>query len=202
MNQVRVKGSGRFQFAWVYNARVNSLSQDFTVFRGRRDATWSFSELAHSAMMAYEEVTMATDVPSLQGLRHLALRVRDLHKAKDFYLKFFSMKVVWEPDAKNCYLSSGTDNLALHEVPEDTQASRGADALDHFGFMRNPSAVDVWAHGRHETASYYVAPKKIGTGAIRASCGPRWKHHSGPVRASSAASVNGLEEESYIRRSR
>ena len=97
-------------------------------------------------MMAHEEVTMSTDLPLLQGLRHLALRVRDIHKAKDFYLKFFSMKVVWEPDAKNCYLSSGTDNLALHEVTEDAQGSRGGDALDHFGFIaETPSAVDAWA---------------------------------------------------------
>jgi len=55
---------------------------------------------------------MTNDVPVLLGLRHLALRVRDIRKAKEFYLKFFGMKVVWEPDAQNCYLSSGTDNLA------------------------------------------------------------------------------------------
>ena len=27
------------------------------------------------------------------------------------------MEVVWQPDPKNAYLSSGTDNLALHETP-------------------------------------------------------------------------------------
>lgn len=113
-------------------------------------------------MMAYEEETMSTDRPSLQGLRHLALRVRDIHKAKEFYLKFFSMKVVWEPDAKNCYLSSGTDNLALHEVTEDAQGSRSGDALDHFGFIaETPSAVDTWARWATQNGAHIsVAPKQ------------------------------------------
>jgi catechol-2,3-dioxygenase len=114
-------------------------------------------------MMAYEKgMTMSTDPPSLQGLRHLALRVRDLHKAKDFYLKFFSMKVVWEPDAKNCYLSSGTDNLALHEVTEDAKESRSSDALDHFGFIaETPSAVDAWAQWATQNGVHLnVAPKQ------------------------------------------
>ena len=113
-------------------------------------------------MMAYEEVTMSTDPPSLQGLRHLALRVRDIHKAKEFYLKFFSMKVVWEPDAQNCYLSSGTDNLALHEMPPDAQLSRSTDALDHFGFIaETPSAVDTWARWATQNGAHIsVAPKQ------------------------------------------
>ena len=57
--------------------------------------------------------------PPLQGLRHLALRVRDIRESKDFYLRIFGLKVVWEPDPQNCYLSSGIDNLALHEVPAE-----------------------------------------------------------------------------------
>jgi len=106
--------------------------------------------------------SMSTDLPLLQGLRHLALRVRDIHTAKDFYLKFFSMKVVWEPDAKNCYLSSGTDNLALHEVTEDAQGPGSAGALDHFGFIaETPSAVDAWARWAAQNgAQITVAPKQ------------------------------------------
>lgn len=82
--------------------------------------------------------------PALLGLRHLALRVQDLPRAKEFYQEFFGMKVVWEPDPQNCYLSSGADNLALHET---TQAvASPSDPLDHFGFIAgNPQVVDAWA---------------------------------------------------------
>ena len=67
---------------------------------------------------------------ALLGLRHLALRVRDPQASKKFYCDLFAMRVVWEPDPDNVYLSSGTDNLALHrqEVP-------GPGALDHLGFI-------------------------------------------------------------------
>jgi len=92
---------------------------------------------------------METTRPPLQGLRHLALRVRDIGKSKDFYLHVFGMKVVWEPDPKNCYLSSGDDNLALHEITEPSQYSGSrtdAAPLDHFGFIADaPQTVDAWA---------------------------------------------------------
>lgn len=81
----------------------------------------------------------------LQGLRHLALRVRDIRKARDFYQGILGMKVVWEPDPQNVYLSSGIDNLALHEVPREEQEKfrSGSDqALDHFGFVvKDPEAL-------------------------------------------------------------
>ena len=105
---------------------------------------------------------MTNDVPLLLGLRHLALRVRDIRKAKEFYLKFFGMKVVWEPDAQNCYLSSGTDNLALHEVSEDTAAVANSNPLDHFGFIaETAAAVDSWAHWATQNGARIVkAPKQ------------------------------------------
>jgi catechol 2,3-dioxygenase-like lactoylglutathione lyase family enzyme len=87
--------------------------------------------------------------PPLQGLRHLALRVRDIPKAKEFYLRVFGMRVVWEPDPQNCYLSSGTDNLALHEVGAPKGSGQAPDLLgplDHFGFIaETPQVVDAWA---------------------------------------------------------
>ncbi len=67
---------------------------------------------------------------ALLGLRHLALRVRDPQASKHFYRDHFGMTVVWEPDPDNVYLSSGTDNLALHRAPVTH-----AGALDHFGFI-------------------------------------------------------------------
>ena len=45
------------------------------------------------------------------------------------------MEVVWEPDPQNVYLSSGCDNLALHELPEGLEPSPAQQQLDHFGFV-------------------------------------------------------------------
>ncbi|HVC44514.1 MAG TPA: VOC family protein [Candidatus Binataceae bacterium] len=67
-----------------------------------------------------------------RGLRHLALKVADVARASDFYQRVFGMKLVWQPDADNAYLSSGCDNLALHR---GAVGDRGAQALDHLGFI-------------------------------------------------------------------
>lgn len=82
-------------------------------------------------------------VPTL-GLRHVALRVRDLARARAFYIEVFGMRPVWEPDAQSCYLSSGTDNLALHATPGLPAGPRPDDALDHIGFLV-ASRDAVWA---------------------------------------------------------
>jgi len=74
---------------------------------------------------------MAEPAVRVRGLMHLALRVRDVQVAARFYTEAFGMRVVWQPDARNLYLSSGTDNLALHE--EAGVAEGGA--LDHLGFI-------------------------------------------------------------------
>jgi len=74
---------------------------------------------------------MSAPVVPVRGLRHLALRVRDVHAAARFYTETFGMRVVWEPDGENVYLSSGSDNLALHQDPH---AAPGG-ALDHLGFL-------------------------------------------------------------------
>ena len=81
-------------------------------------------------------------MPLTRGLRHLALRVTDLPRSQAFYEAFFGMKVVWQPDPGNVYLSSGSDNLALHQLSEaDSKSFRppGAQFLDHFGFIMDSS---------------------------------------------------------------
>ncbi len=81
-----------------------------------------------------------------RGLRHLALRVTDLKRSRAFYLDLFGMHEVWQPDAENLYVSSGVDNLALHQVPAselDAYRRPGKQRLDHFGFlMDSPESVD------------------------------------------------------------
>ncbi len=76
----------------------------------------------------------------------MALRVTDLKRSRLFYERLLGMKVVWEPDPDNVYFSSGTDNLALHQIPQADMAyyqpSRGQ-LLDHFGvIMDSPESVD------------------------------------------------------------
>ena len=73
-----------------------------------------------------------------RGLRHLALRVRDVKVSQAFYERHFDMKVVWQPDPDNVYLSSGEDNLALHQIPTEEFekfASSPNHPLDHLGFV-------------------------------------------------------------------
>ncbi len=81
-----------------------------------------------------------------QGLRHVALRVTDLSRSRIFYEELLGMKVVWEPDADNLYLSSGTDNLALHQIAAGELASYRplkAQLLDHIGvILEDAGAVD------------------------------------------------------------
>ena len=61
------------------------------------------------------------------GMRHLAIRVRNLDRALWFYRDLLGFGVVWQPDEDNVYLSSGCDNLALHRVDtlNTVEASRG-----------------------------------------------------------------------------
>ncbi|PYU90189.1 MAG: glyoxalase [Acidobacteria bacterium] len=82
------------------------------------------------------------------GVRHIALRVRDIERSLDFYTRVMKMTVEWRPDAKNVYLTSGNDNLALHEIDTPYQAPTAAltPGLDHFGFIvSQPEEVDEWA---------------------------------------------------------
>jgi len=43
--------------------------------------------------------------PRHNGLRHLALKVRDLDAMKRFYVDLLGFSVDWEPDADNVYLT-------------------------------------------------------------------------------------------------
>ena len=68
-------------------------------------------------------------------MRHIALKVKDAARAKEFYCRLFGMEVVWEPDPQNIYLSSGWDNLAIHEVPQEFSQGAAEMQLDHLGFV-------------------------------------------------------------------
>lgn len=100
---------------------------------------------------------MAEPAPSrpgaTAGLRHVALRVRDLEACEHFYVDLLGMAIEWRPDANNVYLSSGNDNLALHRVSAGVEAgaedgrqyAESGQRLDHIGFIIDEmDAVDEW----------------------------------------------------------
>ena len=61
-----------------------------------------------------------------------------------FYVDLLGFRVEWEPDPDTVYLTSGTDNLALHRAPETVEGGR--EALEHLGLLvRVPQEVDAWA---------------------------------------------------------
>ena len=65
-----------------------------------------------------------------------------MKQMKAFYVDILGFAVEWEPDPQNLYLTSGLDNLALHEVPGTFHAG----SLDHLGIIvKTPQDVDEWA---------------------------------------------------------
>ncbi len=85
------------------------------------------------------------------GLRHVALKVRDLEKAEAFYTEALGYRIDWKPDEDNVYLSSGMDNIALHR---DAAAARPE--LDHIGIaLDSASEVDRWAE-RLKSAGFAI----------------------------------------------
>ena len=68
-------------------------------------------------------------------MRHIALKVRNVGRSKSFYQDILGMEVVWEPDSQNVYLSSGCDNIALHEVSQRFATGAAEQQLDHLGFL-------------------------------------------------------------------
>ncbi len=79
------------------------------------------------------------------GMRHVALFVRDLAACERFYCDLLGMEVEWRPDEQNVYLTSGGDNLALHQANTAHERDEAAQRLDHIGFfVTDQSDVDAW----------------------------------------------------------
>lgn len=92
--------------------------------------------------------------PPLVGLRHIALWIpaARFDATVAFYREVVGMALEWQPDPDNVYLSSGTDNLALHRVSGARAVEQATSPLDHLGFFV-PTAADVatweaWVEGR------------------------------------------------------
>ena len=90
--------------------------------------------MAEGYKLWYKVFLMAA-IRGLRGMRHIALKVKDIRRSKTFYQELLGMEVVWEPDPQNVYLSSGCDNLALHETAPNFAPSPAGQQLDHLGFV-------------------------------------------------------------------
>jgi len=78
------------------------------------------------------------------GLHHVALFIKNFDACEQFYVDILGMKIDWRPDPDNLYLTSGSDNLALHRAPADFTPSKHQ-RLDHIGFfLRERADVDAW----------------------------------------------------------
>lgn len=79
------------------------------------------------------------------GMRHVALFVRDMAACEHFYVNLIGMEVEWRPDEHNVYLTSGGDNVALHQAELGTQRDEASQRLDHIGFfLDSAESVDHW----------------------------------------------------------
>jgi catechol 2,3-dioxygenase-like lactoylglutathione lyase family enzyme len=98
--------------------------------------------------------------PPHAGLHHLALQVEDLAACERFYTELLGMRVEWRPDADDVYLSSGTDNLALHRASAPFTAPE-TQHLDHLGFiLARPEDVDAWHAFLHQHGVPIKAPPR------------------------------------------
>lgn len=76
------------------------------------------------------------------GIRHVALFIKDLESAIDFYTRIVGMQVEWQPDPDNIYLTNHGDVFALHRVDYKADPLQ---RLDHIGFaLTDQAAVDRW----------------------------------------------------------
>lgn len=101
----------------------------------------------------------------LKGLWHVALKVANLARSRAFYEALFGMRVVWHPDPENVYLSSGQDNLALHQIPLSELGGykqRTGQYLDHVGFIVDSSdTVDqLFREAEQAQATIVKRPKR------------------------------------------
>src|SRR6266545_1357579 len=108
-------------------------------------------------------VTAAAEFPPALGLRHVALRVRDLEAAERFFVELLGYRVEWRPDADDVYLIREGDNVALHRVAGEP----GAGMLDHVGLLvARPGDVDRWAdHLQARGATVRAQPRTHRDGA-------------------------------------
>ena len=102
-------------------------------------------------------ITAMSPLGGVRGMRHIALKVRDIAKAKSFYKNLLGMDVVWEPDPENVYLSSGYDNIALHQVGFLVESIERVQELEEQFRCAGVTIVHPFKIHRDGSASFYCA---------------------------------------------
>jgi catechol 2,3-dioxygenase-like lactoylglutathione lyase family enzyme len=88
------------------------------------------------------KMTQMNQPKGMVGIRHVALFIKDLETAVDFYTRVMGMQIEWQPDPDNVYLTNQGDVFALHRVD---YLPDGQQRLDHIGFVLDSiEAVDEW----------------------------------------------------------
>ncbi len=124
---------------------------------------WSIEQTSIKAGASSDPSTVLP-VPMI-GLHHVALTARNYEETRSFYIERMGMAVEWEPDSDNVYLTSGTDNLAIHRA-ERLDEIRDS-SLDHIGFVvSKPEHVDEWfEHFKQSEIEIETSPKTHRDGA-------------------------------------
>jgi catechol 2,3-dioxygenase-like lactoylglutathione lyase family enzyme len=87
---------------------------------------------------------MTTKPNPIGSLNHVALYVKNFENCEKFYTEILGMKIDWKPDNDNVYLTTGSDNLALHRAPANFSPAPHQH-LDHIGFaLKSRGDVDEW----------------------------------------------------------
>lgn len=104
------------------------------------------------------------------GMHHIALCVYKFEACVTFYTHLLAMRIEWQPDADNIYLTTGSDNLALHRT--DKKLPKKPSRLDHIGFIiDNKDQVDVWYDFlRNNNVTLSTIPKDHRDGARSFYC--------------------------------
>ncbi len=99
---------------------------------------------------------MSEPLPAPYGLRHVALKVRDMAAAEAFYAGLLGFSVEWRPDPESLYLRLRGDSLALHR---GEPARHGV--LEHLGIaFAKPSDVDAWVRHLSSHGVRLLAPAR------------------------------------------
>jgi catechol 2,3-dioxygenase-like lactoylglutathione lyase family enzyme len=105
------------------------------------------------------------------SLRHIALFVQNFPESIRFYTEILGMSIEWQPDDDNIYLTSGSDNLALHRMGTNFKWPLHQH-LDHIGFMlKTPEEVDAWyTYLQNQQVTIKAAPRNHRDGARSFYC--------------------------------
>jgi len=101
-----------------------------------------------------------------KGLRHIALKVRDLKATEEFYTDLLGLKVAFRHPPKMLFLRTPGGNDLLNFV-KDSRRLSGTQGLEHIGFKVTRAELKrmekkfqqsgIAIQGRRGTSAFYVS---------------------------------------------